>query len=248
MTDKPNRQSRRGFVKTCLATATLVSANPALLARSEPVKSYNRVLLVDQDGKPLGSDVLSRGEAFVFHYPYVTTPCFLLDIGREIAAVNGLVMDSGEAYTGQGGSGPRSSVVAFSAICAHKLSYPTRTLSFLSYRPDTTRFMDSDNGISERSQVIFCCSERSVYDPADGARVIGGPARQPLTSVELEYDAEVDHYYAVGTRGGELYEEFFERFGFRVALEHALTDVREPAEGRAEVVPHADYSSQPVSC
>ncbi len=248
MPNPPNWTSRRGFVKTCLATATLVAANPALIAHAEPVRRYNRVMLVDHKGEPVTAKSLAVGGAFIFHYPYVTTPCFLLDIGRSVPGRSELQTDSGEPYAWQGGAGPKSSVVAFSAICAHKLSYPTRTISFLNYRPDNTRFMDSNDQVQERRQVIFCCSERSVYDPSRGAEVIGGPARQPLTSVELEYDAESDRMFAVGTRGGELYEEFFQRFGFRVAMDHGLTDVRKLAEGQAEVVDHGEYSSQPVTC
>jgi Rieske Fe-S protein len=248
MANKTTRPSRRGFFKTCLATATLVAANPALVARAGPVRQYNRVLLVDHQGEPVTSNMLSGGGAFLFHYPYITTPCFLMDIGREAPAIRDLQMDNGESYTWQGGSGPGASLVAFSAICAHKLSYPTRSISFINYRPGNTRFMDDEEQVRERSQVIYCCSERSVYDPARGAAVIGGPARQPLTAVELEYDDQADHYYATGTRGGELYEEFFQRFEFRVALEHGVDDVRTLSEEKAEVLSQENYSSQPVSC
>jgi len=34
------------------------------------------------------------------------------------------------------GVGARHSLVAYSAICAHKLSYPTREISFISYRAE----------------------------------------------------------------------------------------------------------------
>ncbi len=240
--------ARRRFVKTCLAAATAVAANPCLVVRSQPLHRYNRVLLVDRTGFPVSSESLSGGKAFIFHYPYITTPCFLLDIGRSLETGQDLITADGKPYRWQGGSGPWASVVSFSAICAHKLSHPTPTVSFLNFRPELTRFMGRNQQVSERKQIIYCCSERSAYDPARGAEVVGGPARQPLTAVELEYDPDHDRYYAVGTRGGELYEEFFARFGFRLAMDYPHHDVRALAEDRAEVISHDRYSSQPVTC
>ena len=171
--------TRRHFVKTCLAAATAVAANPTVMARSAPLRRYNRVLLVHRDGNPVDSGSLSRDDAFIFHYPYITTPCFLLDIGRRLNISQEMFTEDGRSYRWQGGSGPKASVVSFSAICAHQLSYPTRTVSFLNFRPEMTRYMDGQYQVQERKQVIYCCSERSVYDPARGAEVIGGPARQP---------------------------------------------------------------------
>ncbi len=240
--------TRRSFVKTCLATVAAVASNPAMVAGSEPLRRYNRVLLVDHLGDPVGSDSLSRGDAFIFHYPHITTPCFLVDIGRSLDTGRDLITQDGRRYRWRGGSGPGASVVAFSAICAHKLSYPTRTVSFLNFRPEPTRYMDGSAQVRERRQIIYCCSERSVYDPSRGAEVIGGPARQPLTTVDLEYDGTNDRFFAVGTRGGELYEEFFFRFGFRLALENGIDDVRALAADTAEVIAHDRYSSQPVTC
>ena len=69
-------------------------------------------------------------------------------------------------------------------------------------------------------RVIFCCSEKSVYDPAGGARVLGGPARQPLATILLQSDPESGALSALGTVGGEMYDAFFEKFAFRLALEH----------------------------
>lgn len=248
MKHKTNSPARRSFVKTCLAAVAAVASNPAMMVRSEPLRRYHRVLLVDNQGEPVRSASLSRGDAFIFHYPHITTPCFLVDIGRSLDAGRELATEDGQRYHWQGGSGPGASVVAFSAICAHKLSYPTRTVSFLNFRPEPTRFMDGNQQVRERSQIIYCCSERSVYDPTRGAEVIGGPARQPLTTVDLEYDEANDRYFAVGTRGGELYEEFFTRFGFNLALVNQIDDVRALVEHTTEVIPHDAYSSQPVTC
>lgn len=228
--------------------ATMAVTDPGRVAWSARLRRYDRVLLTDEAGVPLNGKQIAANEAFVFHYPYVTTPCFLLNLGKPLAGGATLATATEGSYTWQGGIGPRQSLVAFSAICAHKLSYPTRTLSFLNYRPDPVRFASAGQGVQVRNQLIYCCSERSAYDPAIGAAVLGGPATQPLTAVELEYDSASDRVFAVGTRGGELYEEFFEKFSFQLALDHEIVDVRAPVTDKTIVYPHAKYSQHAVAC
>ncbi|MEJ2177213.1 MAG: hypothetical protein P8Y12_04525 [Gammaproteobacteria bacterium] len=246
--ESSQKNSRRAFVKTCLATATMVAANPARIAMADPVRQYSRALLKDEKGNPIHSSFIEENEAFVFHYPYVTTPCFLINLGRSMQPGQVLTTKDNDDYIWQGGAGPTQSIVAFSAICAHKLSYPTKSLSFLNYRPEKIRIVGPDEEIKERSQTIYCCSERSAYDPTRGAQVIGGPASQPLAAVELEYDKDLDQYYAVGTRGGELYDNFFEKFGFRIALEHKIENIRARVEIVTTVFLLSSYSNHAVSC
>jgi Rieske Fe-S protein len=71
-------------------------------------------------------------------------------------------------------------------FCSHQLTYPTRQISFISYRERSTASRIS------KPNMIHCCSEHSEYDPAAGARVLGGPAPQPLCAILLEYDAATD--------------------------------------------------------
>ncbi len=240
--------NRRTFVKTCLAAATMVATNPGLLARENSVKHYTRALLLDENDQPLTTQTIEPDQAYVFNYPYVTTPCFLINIGRVVDTVERLNTENQESYLWQGGAGAGRSVVAFSAICAHKLSYPTKTVSFLNYYPEKIQFVGDGQKPGERRQLIYCCSERSAYDPARGARVLGGPARQPLTAIEIEVDPEDDHYYAVGTRGGELYDQFFDRFAFRLALDHNIDNIRATVGSNTIVYPHSVYSKYAVSC
>ena len=239
---------RRTFVKSCVASIAMVSANPNILAKAEPVNNYSRALLTDDKGKPINSEFLRINHGFVFHYPFVTTPCFIINIGRPVTAVTDLQTHAGEHYQWPGGCGPDKSVVAFAAICSHKLSYPTKTLSFLNYRPESVQYVNSDLSTENRSQLIYCCSERSAYDPAEGAQVLGGPASQPLAAIDIEYNEDEDHYYAVGTRGGELYQQFFERFNFRLALDHKREDVSARVEDTTRVYSHAEYSAHTVAC
>jgi len=131
-------------------------------------------------------------------------------------------------------------VVAYSAICAHKMAYPTRQVSFIGYR-------DGPSPVAGPGKVITCCSDRSVYDPAAGARVVSGPAPQPLATILLEHDPKADELFAVGTFGGEKFDEFFEKYGFRLQLEMG-NRARAGVEGTAVVRPLERYSIQWARC
>src|SRR5436190_1752737 len=103
------------------------------------------------------------------------------------------------AYAWPGGVGPHRSVVAYSAICAHQLVYPTKEVSFISFRK--TR---AQRGVQD--ELIHCCADHSQYDPARGAQVLSGPAPQPLCAVLLAYDGAADTLTAYATLGGELFD------------------------------------------
>ncbi len=125
---------RRGFVKLCATAAAAVGANPDLLAQSGgQIKRYKRVLLVDAAGTPVKADTLQVGESYVFNYPYTTTPCFLLNLGKPTARDTSLTTEAGTRYVWEGGCGPQRSIVAFCAICAHKMSHPAKSVSFINY-------------------------------------------------------------------------------------------------------------------
>jgi hypothetical protein len=72
--------------------------------------------------------------------------------------------------------------------------------------------------------MIHCCSEHSKYDPAAGARVMGGPAPQPLCAILLEHDRAGDPLFATGTLGGEMFNTFFAKYDLRLALEHGSSN------------------------
>src|SRR6266496_1130770 len=122
---------------------------------------YERTRLVDAHGEPIKVRRLAARTNYVFNYPYAATPCFLLDLGQPVAAADHLLRADGATYAWSGGVGPGRSVVAFSAICAHKLAYPTREVSFIRFQ--AIRSSTSDGN------VIHCCADHSVYDPAAGA-------------------------------------------------------------------------------
>lgn len=239
--------SRRGFVRVCTAAVALLTASPALLARTDQrLHRYERARLLDAHGRPVNASHLKEGENYIFHYPYISTPCFLINLGTPAKAAT-LRTEDGKEYHWSGGVGPRRSIVAFAAICAHRMTHPAKQVSFINYRHKTATFLTSQSETAERGHVIYCCSEKSVYDPVDGARVLGGPAKQPLTAIVLEQDKR-GNLYAVGTLGGELYEKFFATFSSRLSLEFRTTDVRQPVKSSATVVPLATYCSNQVLC
>ncbi len=229
---------RRQFIKFCAASAA-VSA-PAIAAAGATPHFYARATLVDESGKPLAASALPANRNLVFDYPYVATPCFLLNLGRPLRESVQLKTADRRSYVWSGGVGAQRSIVAYSAICAHKLTYPTRQISFISYRADAS-------ARNPHAHVIHCCSEHSQYDPANGGRVVAGPAPQPLAAILLEHDPATDSLTAIGTLGGELFNEFFAKYRFRLAMEIGPSAHRAVA-GNALVTPLEHYCRQQVKC
>jgi arsenite oxidase small subunit len=220
----------------CVAGAWAASGALPALAVGAPQR-HARSLLVDALGEPFKASTLKPGEAQLFNYPFVASPVFLLAFEREVRPVE-LTTEAKQAYASPAGVGPKKSIVAFSAICAHKLMYPTAQISFIGLRKGQA---------GEPAEVIHCCGDQSRYDPAAGARVIGGPAPQPLAAILLEWDAQRDQLHAVGVQGGEMFAAFFEKYAFK--LETELGARARAASGATTVVqPASAYSRQWQSC
>lgn len=235
-------------MKLCMGAITASQLRHTLASSHGERRSYNRAQLSAAGGQPLKSVDLEVGQSYVFHYPYVSTPCFLIDVGEPLDDIVELRNVDGLDYTWKGGVGRGNSIVAFSAICAHKMTHPARSVSFIDYRHGTTRYRDTERGQAAGENLIYCCSEQSVYDVRRGAKVLGGPASQPLTTIVLEYDEEEDRLTAVGTLGGEMYDQFFSRFSARLQLEYRISDIGELVAGSTEVVLLEKFSATRVSC
>lgn len=231
---------RRDFVKLCAVAATGPILPEAGAADGLTARIYARTLLVDERGQPVRPAALRTGVNYVFDYPFASTPCFLLHLDRPTASAIDLRTESGRAYRWAGGIGADRTIVAYSAICAHKLTYPTRQVSFIGYR-------DGPSPVAGKGKVITCCSDRSVYDPSAGARVVSGPAPQPLATILLEHEAKKDEIFAVGTYGGEMFAEFFRKFEFRLQLEMG-DRAKAAVSGRTVVRELANYSAQWAQC
>jgi len=230
---------RREFIKACAFTCVGASM-PVLAQGTATARTYARARLVDSAGKPLGAKAIPANRNFIFHYPYASTPCFLVNLGQAARPAAALKTADAKTYDWPGGAGPGQSIVAYSAICAHKLTYPTKDISFIAYRGEPTP-------TSKFKQVIHCCSEHSQYDAGSGGRVLAGPAPQPLAAILLEYQPATDELFAVGTLGGEMFNDFFEKFEFKLAMEHGGR-VRTAVGGETVVRELDQYCRQQVRC
>jgi Rieske Fe-S protein len=233
---------RRSFIETCTAGAACISVaacnGPAHAATAKP-RPYPKALLLDETGAPLRAASLKARTNYVFHYPYEATPVFLLDLGKP-AAPQALSTRENEAYAWPGGVGPGRSIVAYSAICAHRLVYPTKEVSFISFRK--TR---AQRGVQD--ELIHCCAEHSQYDPARGAEVLAGPAPQPLAAVLLQHDPQEDSLTAYATLGGELFDEFFRKYAAKLRLE-AGARAQQRVSGTAVVRELSKFCRNTVRC
>jgi len=232
---------RRRFIKLCAAGTALVAPD-AFSAKDLQPRFYTRARLVDEQGQPLKTAQLVAGRNYIFHYPFESTPCFLLNLGKPTVRDVTLKTEDGLAYHWAGGTGPKGSIVGFSAICAHRLSYPTPQITFISYRDKSTA------SATMQPNVIHCCSEHSEYDPASGGRVVSGPAPQPLSAILLEYDARTDGLHALGTLGGELYNAFFAKYEFKLALDYGAGRARRQVSDRTVVKELHQFCKQQVRC
>lgn len=253
--------SRRKFIEICVAgstacaavahaqdktTAAAKSFSPLSAPVSAPLsapllaRKYDRVKLVGADGKAIRAKSLKANFNYVFNYPYASTPCFLLNLDRPVADKVGLRTEAGSTYDWPGGVGADKTIVAYSAICAHKLAYPTKQVSFIGFRA-------GPSATNRRGKVITCCADRSVYDPFAGAKVISGPAPQPLAAILLEHDAKSDALYAVGTFGGEKFNDFFQKYDFKLTLEMG-GKARDAVTGTTRLLDMANYSAQTAQC
>jgi Rieske Fe-S protein len=208
---------------------------------------FERVMLTDGRDQPLDAGALEARTEYIFQYPFVSTPCFLINLDKPLPGGEELTTEQGASYRWNGGIGPNRSIVAFSAICAHRLSHPTRSASFIGYRPGDTGFLNADLKVARQADVIQCCSEQSVYDPTRGARVLGGPAPQPLAAIELEYGND-GRLYATGVYGGMLFQRYFEKFSHRLVLEYERFDVDTPVSSTTRVIRGDEFTRYVVNC
>lgn len=233
---------RRQFVQTCsgaLLCSTLAEAAPVQAPGGSP-RPYQRARLMDANGAPLRASRVPPRRNLVFAYPYLATPAFLLNLAKPPSSRARLADSSGNDYEWPGGVGPSGTIVAFAAICAHQLAYPAREISFISFREEAA-------GANRRADVIHCCAEHSQYDPAAGARVVAGPAPQPLTAILLEYDRSDDSLTATGTVGGEVYDAFFAKYDFKLGMEHGGRQ-RDLVSGETRVLPLEQVCRQQIRC
>lgn len=231
---------RRSFLGSCalVGGAAQIAAMRGAFADAAP-RYYARARLVDANGRPIGAGSLTAETNYVFHYPYASTPCFLLRLPRVALGSVSLRREDGTSYAWTGGVGPERSIVAFSAICAHRLAYPAREVSFIRYQ--------KDRSATSSGSVIHCCADHSVYDPSEGARVVSGPAPQPLAAIVLAHDAASDQLYAIGTLGPEQFDAFFRKYEFKLGMEYG-GKAKAPAGDRVVVSELSAFCRTTIQC
>lgn len=206
-------------------------------AAEPPPVFYHRYegarLTADGDG-PLKASRIVPHENYLFFYPYAGTPCFLFDLGKEIPPREATGSALGGTYLWPGGVGRRRSVVAYTAICAHLWTYPTKETAVISYHGPKETF-----ALCGAGPQITCCAHGSCFDPVAGGAVVQGPADIPLAAVDLNWDERADELIARGIWGRDRFDEFFTSFP---------AEDREEVSGKARVFRLHDYSSLVARC
>lgn len=227
----------------CGGTAALAGLQATYIEtlRAAEVRSFNRVRLVDEQGEPLKATRLTTEEAYIFQYPYRSTPCFLISLPAKAGGPMTMQSEDGD-YPWNGGIGPHGTLVSYNAICAHKLSYASREQSPIGYTGKTA------SKLAGRGGMIVCCEHERVYDPAQGGRMTAGKEpTSPLTAIVLEYDAGTDAIYAVGVAGDLLYEDFFHSYRRSLAAEYGPA-AREETSGNSVAVLMSKYTRSIDRC
>ena len=193
--DEIQDKSRRTFLKAMIvisagaAVASVIKGGVAnIIAPSVGLTSFPSLLIVDTSGKPIIADNIpvSTSIPFLFDYPLSGDPNFLLNLGNAIPSTKVSVPATGTTYDSPAGVGPKSSIVAFSAICQHLGCTPPE-IHF--YPPGSSVIGTSYSG-SSNPGFIHCSCHGSTYDPNKGAGVITGPTTHPLPPIELKYNSD----------------------------------------------------------
>ena len=232
---------RRNFFR--LATGVLALGTASFLGRDGEAAApepYQRVKLVDGDGHGIKTAALEADEGYLFFYPYRSTPCFLLNLAAGRGGSEN-VRAHRNPCAWPGGVGLGGSIVAYAAICTHQVTRPSPTKSFINYRA-------RGDEAGEASGRITCCLHGSMFDPAQGGKVVGGPAPRPLTTIKLEHDEENDELYAVGTHGGEVYKAYFKAYRKELREEFGPALVRQESSGEAIVMRLSEYTKRQFFC
>jgi arsenite oxidase small subunit len=149
---------------------------------------------------------LEKEVTYVFNYPHISTPCFLIRTPSPAGKNVKLKSEDGSEYVWSGAVGKNNDVVAYSAICAHALTHPNPTDSFMKYVPLSGQTMAYPKG-----GMIVCSAHMSVYDQLNGANNLAGEAKQPLACIILEEGSD-GTLYAVGVLGPDMFQAFFKGF------------------------------------
>jgi Rieske Fe-S protein len=203
---------RRNFLRLSATSAAAVAIAPSLISGKlyaedgSLFKTYEKVQLKDEQGNPLKASTLVAEENYVFNYPHAATPAIMVNLLESASKDVKLKSADGTEYIYRGGVGAKGTIVAYSAICAHQMTRPTKEMAMFQYVPSTGKTLAYD-----KAGVFVCSSHLAAYDAKNGGKVLGGPATQGLASIVLEIDKD-DTLWAVAVLGPDKFEDFFGAF------------------------------------
>lgn len=237
---------RRNFLRLSAAGAAAVAVSPSLITQKlyaedgSLFKAYEKVQLKDADGNPLKASNLVKEENYIFMYPHAATPAIMVDLPEPTAKDVKLTAEDGTEYVFKGGAGSKGTIVAYSAICAHQLTHPQKSMTMLQYVPTTGKTL-----AYEKPGVFVCSSHLAAYDPAQGGKGVGGPIKQGLPQIVLEVDAD-DNIWAVAVLGPDKFQEFFDAFKQEHRAEHGRRGAKKLMKTEATVQPLSNYTAEMI--
>jgi len=232
---------RRQFVQLCAGTAIASALAHGRAAAAAGTQRYDAARLVHADGSPLKGGDVPLDEAMVFAYPYRGVPCFLINLGDRRPRTERRSSPEDGDYTNPAGVGKAGTLVAYIAICTHQSSYPRPPISVI-------RYETSGSALAGKPGQIVCCAHGSVFDPADGAQRVSGPAMHPLLPVELAWDPASDELQAVGTVAETYLERFFKAFRSELIDGFGPGSYRQAVGGTATTMRLSEYSKVVSTC
>ena len=144
---------------------------------------YARARLVDVHGAPIRLRALAAETNYVFHYPFAATPCLLLKLaGAVTVARRRCSREDGDDVRLAGRRGTASATSSRSPRSARTSSRIRRARC----RSSATS-ASAPRRPARRSSIAAPTTASTI--PRQGARVVAGPAPQPLAAILLEYDA-----------------------------------------------------------
>ena len=235
---------RRNFLQLSATSAMAVAVAPSLITQKlyaedgRLFKTYEKVQLKDAEGNPLKASKLVKEENYIFNYPYAATPAIMVDLLEPTEKDIKLKAEDGTEYVYKGGAGSKGTIVAYSAICQHQLTYPQKSMSMFQYVPSTGKTL-----AYEKPGVFVCSSHLAAYDPRQGGKNVSGPANQGLAAIVLEVDAD-DNIWAVAVLGPDKFQEFFDAFKQELKAEYGRRGAKKLVATEAKVVPLTKYSAE----
>ncbi len=235
---------RRNFLRLSATSAAVVAVAPSLITQKlyaedgSLFQAFEKVQLKDGKGDALKAGKLVEEENYFFMYPHAATPAIMVNLPKKAEQNVKLKAEDGTEYIFKGGVGAKGTIVAYSAICAHQLTHPQKSMSMFQYVPTTGKTL-----AYERPGIFVCSSHLAAYDPRQGGKGISGPIKQGLAQIVLEIDKD-DNIWAVAVLGPNKFQEFFDAFKQEHKAEFGRKGAKKLVATEAKVVPLKDYSAE----